>query len=769
MQNLSPPYSKVLGREGGQPTLDLLELLWRNRVAVIVCAGIGILIGFAYYALAPRTYESSAEVLVVQKRPQAVTGDIHYESGFEDYLATHLAIMVSPVIVERAIETADLAALSCFADIEDPETDLADAIIDNLEVAGGSRDLGENADSIMTVYYRCNNPEDAPVVVQALLSSYESFHQEIYRGMSDSTVELIDKARDLLENDLASQEQAYSDFRQQSPLVANGSEEINPLQNRLANIELRRSELLLRKAEVASQVRTLERVRQSGADDQQLLSRVYEMRQQAAVERGLPEMPAAIESQLVQLIDSKQELREYLGPDHPHVLSMEQRIEDLRQLFALPSAAHRADATAESQTAPKRGPVDVYDEYLRQELASLEAAETQLSQLYESEHGAAKEHSTFQLKDMSLQRGIERTETLYDVIIARLQEASLVKDYGGFETTVIAPPRLGMKVSPRGRIVLPVAAFAGVLLGCVLAVGWEIRNDRFHSCDQVQQQLDVPVIGSVPDYSTTEPSGGPEFRIIAHETSNPSASGSQDQRIDPMICTWARPRSAPAEAFRALRTALGVTSAESVSRVIQVTGTDIGDGASTVTANLATSIAQAGKRVLIVEADFCQQRQLDLFGIECPETGLASIIRFDSEPIDAIQSTAVENLSLLPLGAVPQGPCELFTSRRFSELIAWARDTYDYVIIDTEPLSTASDPLAIAPLTDEVILLLRLDRDSRSMAIQAKRMLARVGVRNLSVLVNRAPRRSVGHSVLPFQSSGLYDSQSADAAPKVGS
>ncbi len=177
-------------------------------------------------------------------------------------------------------------------------------------------------------------------MVQALLDSYEAFHHEIYRGMSDSTVDLIGQASDLLKNDIAEQEESYSKFRQASPLVASGSEEVNPLQERLAAIEVRRSELLLRRAGVESQLKALEKAKQAGAGSQQLLARVTEMRQQPQTPDGLPNISTVLENQLVQLIDDEQGLLEHYGPNHPHVLTMRQRIADTRRLFALPTTAH---------------------------------------------------------------------------------------------------------------------------------------------------------------------------------------------------------------------------------------------------------------------------------------------------------------------------------------------------------------------------------------------------------------------------------------------
>lgn len=708
-------------------TIDLLELFWRRRYAVIAGTILGILLGVAYSVVATPKYESFADVLVVQKRPQAVTGDHQYESGFEDYLATHLAVMVSPLIVERAIKSHDLASLQCFADVEDPEEELVDVIIDDLEVEGGSRDLGESADSIMTVAYRCSVPEEAPLVVQALLDSYEAFHHEVYRGMSDSTVELIGEARDLLKNDLANQEDTYSQFRQQSPLVSNGQEEVNPLQDRLAAIETRISEVLLRRSEVESQLRSLQEAKESGADREELLARVTELRQQNKVDNTLPDVSNALETQLIQLIDGEQGLLEHYGPNHPHVLTMRQRIADTRRLFALPTTAHlpKPEPGQEAPVAAEatRDPVEVYGDYLQQELKSLKIAEDLLTSLYEKEHQAAKEHSIYQLRDAGYRRGIERTEELYDVVINRLQEASLVKDYGGFETTVIAPPRLGTKVSPRRRIILPAAAAVGMLLGCMLAFVAEFRDDSFQSCEQVQQLLGLPVVGQIPQFSAVSKSL--------------AGKGRDALALDPMLCAFHAPRAVPAEAFRTLRTAVFFNGPSKLSRVIQVSGASTEDGASTIAANLAVSLAQTGKRVLLIDADLGEQKQQQMLGLPPSDTGLAAIIASDVEPADAVRQTSVDNLSLLTLGVLPEGPCELFTSSRFAEFINLMRDSYDHVLIDTDPLLTASDPFLVAPHTDGVLLVLRLGRDERRKAKLVKQMMDRMEVTILGIVVNR--------------------------------
>jgi capsular exopolysaccharide synthesis family protein len=543
--------------------------------------------------------------------------------------------------------------------------------------------------------------------------------------MSGGTVELIKQARDLLKNDLATQEEAYSAFRQSSPLVARGTDEVNPRQERLTAIEGQRSAVLLRRAEVRRQLLAIRHAQEGGADPARLLGLISDLRKQSIENNAPGNTSEAVEAQLVQLLDNEHRLLENYGPNHPHVENIRQRIEAARREFALPSSARLEIPTSVKPSGSNDSatePVAVYTDYLEQELDRLGIAEGLLAELYDREHEAAKELSTYQLKDESFRRNIERSEALYDVVVNRLQEASLVKDFGGFETRVIAPPRLGEKVSPSRKIVLPLSALAGLLFGSMLALMIDVRDERFYSAGEILEEMGVPVVGQIPEF------GADELR---------RQSAALDMtRADRSLSTVLAPRSKSAEAFRSLRTALFFGGLAKSSRVVQVSGAVAEDGASTVAANLAISLAQTGKRVLLIDANLKQQRQHQLFGLAQSESGFAAMIHSNLDPAEGIVATGVPSLALLSAGPLGDTPMEWFTTRRFGELIRWARDAYDYVLIDTEPWLAASDPGVIAPQTDGVLLTLRLSRDSRRHASQIKAMLDLLQVKPLGVVVN---------------------------------
>jgi capsular exopolysaccharide synthesis family protein len=156
--------------------------------------------------------------------------------------------------------------------------------------------------------------------------------------------------------------------------------------------------------------------------------------------------------------------------------------------------------------------------------------------------------------------------------------------------------------------------------------------------------------------------------------------------------------------------------------VIQLTGPSPNDGTSILAANLAVTIAQSGKRILLMDADLRRPRQHEIFGVS-PQLGLGSIGEADGKLGDAIYKTVVDNLWLMPAGPLPADPSEVVMSPRFAELINRVRDQYEYVLIDTGPLLLVSDPCAVASRSDGVLLSLRLTKDSRRRAERAKEIL----------------------------------------------
>jgi succinoglycan biosynthesis transport protein ExoP len=244
----------------------------------------------------------------------------------------------------------------------------------------------------------------------------------------------------------------------------------------------------------------------------------------------------------------------------------------------------------------------------------------------------------------------------------------------------------------------------------------------------VRRRLGLPVVGSVPRLA-------PADRAVRQATLGGV--------LDPLLCTVYSPRSMAAEAYRGVRTALYFNTRGEGRQVIQVTSPASGDGKSTTAANLAVSIAQSGKRVLLVDADMRKPRQHKIFGLRS-ETGLSLLVLGEVDVEAAVQASGVPNLSVLAAGPLPPNPAELLTSPRFKEALDQFRGIYDFVIVDTPPLLAVTDPSVVAPRVDSVLLTIRMTKNARTEAERARQVLIGLGATILGVVVNGVDHRAGG-------------------------
>ena len=253
----------------------------------------------------------------------------------------------------------------------------------------------------------------------------------------------------------------------------------------------------------------------------------------------------------------------------------------------------------------------------------------------------------------------------------------------------------------------------------------------------------MPVLGHIPPIRTNDP---PEFKPVA--------------ALDPILAAALRPHSAEAEAVRGIRTQLLFSTSGNEHQVLQITSPNPGDGKSTLSSNLAISLAKSNKRVVLVDCDFRKPRIHRLFALPNSDLGLASVVADQADLGAVIQNCEIENLSLLPCGPRPANPAELLTTPKFQEMLDDLRANYDFVILDTPPVLAVSDPAAVAPRADGVILVFRMTKDARPAAERAMDDLNAVGGKILGVVVNASTEREMGYG---YGHSYRYNYQYSDS------
>ena len=199
------------------------------------------------------------------------------------------------------------------------------------------------------------------------------------------------------------------------------------------------------------------------------------------------------------------------------------------------------------------------------------------------------------------------------------------------------------------------------------------------------------------------------------------------------LITITDPVSPAAEAYRTLRANLHFASLEAPLKTLVITAPGVVEDAALVAANLAVTLAQSEKQVILVDADLRQPVLHTLFGLN-NTAGLTTVLGTGTPDLP-LQATAVPGLRLLASGPTPQVPSDVVSSPRMTQLIQQLSDQADFVVFSTPPIALVSDAAMLASRVDGAMLVIRAGKTQREQALQAKETLARAKVRLLGAVM----------------------------------
>ncbi|RIV41313.1 polysaccharide biosynthesis tyrosine autokinase [Micromonospora radicis] len=315
--------------------------------------------------------------------------------------------------------------------------------------------------------------------------------------------------------------------------------------------------------------------------------------------------------------------------------------------------------------------------------------------------------------DTDQARALRITEALAANFVELVQKVETRPDgsAGPIKIEVVSGPGVSpTPVSPQPVRNTVIGALLGLLAGVGLAILRGMADVRLRDAAGLQRVTGSPLLGEIP--------------------LDPSA------RVAPLIVGEAA-TSARAEAVRKLRTNLRFVDVHEPARVIAVTSALQGEGKTTMSCNLAIALAEAGWRVLLVDADLRRPKVGDYLGIDSG-VGLTDVLVGDVHVGDVVQRWGDKSLLVLPSGSAPPNPSELLGSKAMSDLLLALRESADIVIIDTAPLLAVTDGVVVAVQADGALLVSQQGRTSRTQVAAAARALHSVSVRLLGCVLNMA-------------------------------
>lgn len=299
-----------------------------------------------------------------------------------------------------------------------------------------------------------------------------------------------------------------------------------------------------------------------------------------------------------------------------------------------------------------------------------------------------------ELEFVKLSRDVKVASELYMLLLNKSQELKVTKagTLGNVRIIDEAMAGAGPVKPQRGRIVL-LALMLGLIFGVVLAVLRKVLKKGVEDPAVIEQQLGYPVYAEIP-YSDIQDQQGRDGkkRLKAEQLKLLAHSGGDTQVI---------------ESLRSLRTSIQFALMEAENNLIAISGPAPEVGKSFISANFAFLMAEAGKRVLLVDADMRKGHLSAYFNVE-RSPGLSDVIGGSSE-FDAVvhRGALQENLDVLTCGVYPPNPSELLMSESFKALLAKVNEEYDLVLIDTPPVLAVTDPTIIGQYAGTTFMVLR--------------------------------------------------------------
>ena len=693
---------------------EIWRVLSRRKVLVLGCLLGMVLLAGVVSAILPRRYEAVARVVVNPQDSNALGLDDPMEmvagGGLSNDIVQQTQVRVlqaDPLAWDvikqlRLDQRKDFAGKLTTAPGEPIERISAFRRVRMLQAFHKALHVeAVPKTELIEVRFRARDPQIAVNVTNALTSAYI---ERTFRTRYEATMQASDwlsKQLDDLKKNVEASQQRFTEYQKKSGII--GTDEphnifivqLDELDKQMAAVE---AERILREARF--------RVAQTG--NPELIADVAPT-STLAILRG----------QQADLKDQYAQLSAKYGNAYPRVTQL---------------LAQQKQVEAGIKVQVK----EVRDRFEKEYDAALKT-----EQMLNTELDKQKQEA-FRMNDAGIQfavlkRDFDSSRDLYEDLMKKLKEAGIVAGLHSTNVDVIDPAELPVEsAEPRVALNLLIGFMLGSFSGVGMAFLLESLDTTINTPEKGEILANLPVLGVVPHLGLNGSQGHEPLTSI-------------EQNVPILL---SRPNSHFAEAFRALRTTLLLSSPGAPPKVIMISSAAPGEGKTTLSVNCAVALAQNGSHVLLLDADLRRsgaQGHLKMRG----ELGLSSCLSGSMDATKFIkQLFPTLRLDFMPAGSRPPNPVELLDSDRMRHLLEqWRRD-YDYIVIDTPPLGSLSDALVLSPFVDAVLLVARSGKTSRQSLCRVRDILARVSAHTVGVIVNDLNLQSFDY----YSYSGYYGS-----------
>ncbi|MFW6010858.1 MAG: GumC family protein, partial [Gemmatimonadota bacterium] len=527
-------------------------------------------------------------------------------------------------------------------------------------------------------------------VLNAVMERHVDVAADLKRGNLDERTAILQEQLERVENELRTAERELESFRVQTITLPDESSPIQP------GLEMTRDPVFGRYFDMQVERDELRR-------DRERLESVLEAQPDSGIQVEALELVPSVESSsqlqesLDDLVEARTErrvLRLRYTEEHPPVQDLTERIRRLEQ-----------------ETIPSQ---------VREVIEQLESEEQQLTDRIDSSGVELSEIPTRTIEEARLRRRVAIAENLYTELRNRYEEASLAEASSIPDVRILDRPTMPEVPVNDQRMRLAMMVLAGFVgAGLAVTVLLERFDPRVRYPDQVQEEFGLPILGTIP-------------RIRDGRRSDESLHAAH-------------------EAFRDLRTSVDYAFGSAGPLITAVSAPGAGEGKTLVTANLAISFAEMGRRTLVVDGDTRRGDLHHLLGVD-RKPGLTDFLTGSADEEEIVHPTDHENLFVVGSGSRLANSPELLSSGEMGRCLAGMRKAFDVILFDSPPLAAGSDALVLGSITGHLILVLRSGSTNREMAQARMERVERLPIRVLGAVLNDFRPEGIG----PYKYYGTY-------------